>query len=37
MTNVPFTIPDTYPNAPGDNTPGLPYNNVTVPKTGPLK
>ena len=28
--------PGTDPNAPGDNDPGLPYNNTTVPKTGPL-
>jgi hypothetical protein len=30
------TQPGTDPNAPGDNDPGLPYNNTTVPKTGPL-
>ena len=30
------TQPGTDPNAPGDNDPGLPYSNVTVPKTGPL-
>ena len=30
------TQPGTDPNAPGDTDPGLPYNNVTVPKTGPL-
>jgi hypothetical protein len=30
------TQPGTDPNAPGDNDPGLPYNNDTVPKTGPL-
>jgi hypothetical protein len=28
--------PGTDPNAPGDNDPGLPYNNTTVPQTGPL-
>lgn len=28
--------PGTDPNAPGDNDPGLPYDNVEVPKTGPL-
>jgi len=28
--------PGTDPNAPGDNDPGLPYNNIEVPKTGPL-
>jgi hypothetical protein len=28
--------PGTDPNAPGDNNPGLPYNNTQVPKTGPL-
>ena len=28
--------PGTNPNAPGDNDPGLPYNNIEVPKTGPL-
>jgi hypothetical protein len=28
--------PGTDPNAPGDNDPGLPYNNTQVPKTGPL-
>jgi len=28
--------PGTDPNAPGDNDPGLPYNNTTVPETGPL-
>lgn len=28
--------PGTDPNAPGDNNPGLPYNNSQVPKTGPL-
>jgi hypothetical protein len=31
------TRPGTDPNAPGDNDPGLPYGNVDVPKTGPLK
>ena len=30
------TQPGTNPNAPGDNDPGLPYNNDTVPETGPL-
>jgi hypothetical protein len=30
------TQPGTDPNAPGNNNPGLPYNNTTVPKTGPL-
>jgi len=30
------TQPGTDPNAPGDNDPGLPYDNTTVPKTGPL-
>lgn len=30
------TQPGTDPNAPGDNEPGLPYNNSEVPKTGPL-
>ncbi len=29
--------PGTDPNAPGDNDPGLPYGNVDVPETGPLK
>lgn len=28
--------PGTDPNAPGNNDPGLPYDNTTVPKTGPL-
>ena len=28
--------PGTDPNAPGNSTPGLPYDNTTVPKTGPL-
>lgn len=27
--------PGTDPNAPGNNDPGLPYDNTTVPKTGP--
>ena len=27
--------PGTDPNAPGNNDPGLPYNNTQVPKTGP--
>ena len=30
------TQPGTDPNAPGNNDPGLPYNNTTVPETGPL-
>jgi hypothetical protein len=30
------TRPGTDPNAPGDNDPGLPYDNTTVPETGPL-
>jgi hypothetical protein len=30
------TEPGTDPNAPGNNDPGLPYNNTTVPKTGTL-
>lgn len=30
------TEPGTDPNAPGNNNPGLPYDNTTVPKTGPL-
>jgi hypothetical protein len=30
------TQPGTDPNAPGDSDPGLPYNNTSVPKTGPL-
>ena len=30
------TEPGTDPNAPGNNDPGLPYNNTTVPKTGVL-
>lgn len=30
------TEPGTDPNAPGDNDPGLPYNNTDVPETGPL-
>lgn len=30
------TQPGTDPNAPGDNDPGIPYNNTEVPKTGPL-
>ena len=29
-------LPGTDPNAPGDNNPGLPYNNTDVPNTGPL-
>jgi hypothetical protein len=28
--------PGTDPNAPGNSNPGLPYDNVVVPKTGPL-
>jgi hypothetical protein len=28
--------PGTDPNAPGDNDPGLPYNNTEVPETGPI-
>lgn len=28
--------PGTDPNAPGDNDPGLPYGNTTVPETGPI-
>ena len=28
--------PGTDPNAPGNNDPGLPYNNTDVPETGPL-
>lgn len=28
--------PGTDPNAPGDNDPGLPYGNDTVPETGPI-
>jgi hypothetical protein len=28
--------PGTDPNAPGDNDPGLPYNNTSVPETGPI-
>lgn len=30
------TRPGTDPNAPGDNDPGLPYGNTTVPETGPI-
>ena len=30
------TQPGTDPNAPGNDDPGLPYNNTTVPETGPL-
>ena len=30
------TQPGTDPNAPGDSSPGLPYDNVDVPQTGPL-
>lgn len=29
-------LPGTDPNAPGNNDPGLPYNNTDVPETGPL-
>jgi hypothetical protein len=29
--------PGTDPNAPGNDDPGLPYRNVDVPNTGPLK
>lgn len=29
-------LPGTDPNAPGNNDPGLPYDNVEVPETGPL-
>lgn len=31
------TEPGTDPNAPGNSSPGLPYDNTAVPKTGPLK
>jgi hypothetical protein len=31
------TEPGTNPAAPGNDDPGLPYDNTTVPKTGPLK
>lgn len=31
------TQPGTDPNAPGNSNPGLPPENTTVPKTGPLK
>lgn len=30
------TEPGTDPNAPGNDDPGLPYDNTEVPKTGPL-
>lgn len=30
------TQPGTDPNAPGNNDPGLPYDNTSVPQTGPL-
>jgi hypothetical protein len=30
------TQPGTDPNAPGDNDPGVPYDNTDVPQTGPL-
>lgn len=30
------TLPGTEPNLPSGQTVGLPYNNTTVPKTGPL-
>ncbi len=29
-------FPGTDPNAPGNDDPGLPYNNTTIPQTGPL-
>jgi hypothetical protein len=29
--------PGTDPNAPGNSSPGLPYDNINVPETGPLK
>ena len=29
-------FPGTDPNAPGDDDPGLPYNNTEIPQTGPL-
>jgi hypothetical protein len=29
-------LPGTDPNAPGNDDPGLPYNNTDVPETGPL-
>ena len=29
-------LPGTDPNAPGNNDPGLPYENTVVPNTGPL-
>lgn len=29
-------LPGTDPNAPGDNDPGLPYGNLTIPETGPI-
>lgn len=29
-------LPGTDPNAPGNDDPGLPYDNVVIPKTGPL-
>ena len=36
-TNIPIIEqPGTDPNAPGNNDPGLPYNNADVPETGPL-
>jgi hypothetical protein len=30
------TEPGTNPDAPGNDDPGLPYDNTSVPKTGPL-
>jgi hypothetical protein len=30
------TRPGTDPNAPGNDDPGVPYNNTNVPETGPL-
>jgi len=35
LNTEPGTDP-TVPNDAGGNDPGLPYNNTTVPKTGPL-
>jgi hypothetical protein len=35
LNTEPGTSP-TVPDAAGGNDPGLPYNNTTVPKTGPL-
>ena len=31
------TLPGTDPNAPGNANPGVPYDNTSVPTTGPLK